>query len=50
MNQSAAVWLVLLVAFVAANAPYLSQRVLLVGPKLAGKSAWWRVLELLVLC
>jgi len=49
MNQSAAVWLVLLVAFVAANAPYLSQRVLLVGPKLAGKSAWWRVLELLVL-
>ena len=48
MNQSAAVWLVLLVAFVAANAPYLSQRIFLLGSKLAGKSVWWRVLELLV--
>ncbi|MDM4765308.1 DUF2818 family protein [Pelomonas sp. SE-A7] len=49
MNQSAAIWLVLLAALVAANAPYFSQRVLLVGPKPAYKSAGWRLLELVLL-
>lgn len=48
MNQSAATWLVLLVAVLAANAPFLSQRILLVGRRDAGKSGWWRLLELLL--
>jgi hypothetical protein len=49
MDQSAAVWLVLLVALVAANAPYFSERLLLVGPRLAPKSFGWRLLELTLL-
>lgn len=32
MSQSASVWLVILVAFVAANLPFVSRRWLLVGP------------------
>ena len=46
MNQSAAVWLVLLAAVLAANWPSLSERVLLVGPRRAPKAAYWRLLEL----
>lgn len=46
MDQSLAVWLVLAVAVVAANLPYFSERVLLLGPRRANKSVWWRLLEL----
>ncbi|RZJ08515.1 MAG: DUF2818 family protein [Rubrivivax sp.] len=49
MDQSAAVWLVLLVAVIAANLPYFNERLLLVGPRQAPKSAWWRLLELLLM-
>ena len=49
MNQSAAAWLVLLVAVLAANAPFLSQRILLVGRPDPMKSGWWRLLELLLM-
>ncbi|MBB2485869.1 DUF2818 family protein [Mitsuaria sp. WAJ17] len=49
MNPSAAAWLVLLVAILAANAPFLSQRILLVGRRDPMKSGWWRLLELLVM-
>ena len=49
MDQSAATWLVLLAAVVAANAPYFSHRILLVGPLRRPKAAWWRLLELFVL-
>lgn len=49
MNQSAAAWLVLLVAVLAANAPFLSQRILLVGRPHPMKSGWWRLLELLLM-
>lgn len=49
MNQSAAAWLVLLVAVLAANAPFLSQRILLVGRADPLKSGWWRLLELLLM-
>jgi hypothetical protein len=45
MDQSAAVWLVLAVAVVAANLPYFNERLLLVGPRRAPKAAWWRLLE-----
>lgn len=49
MNPSAAAWLVLLVAVLAANAPFLSQRILLVGRPDPMKSGWWRLLELLLM-
>lgn len=49
MDQNLAVWLVILAALVAANLPYLNQRLLLVGPRLQRKHAGWRMLELAVM-
>jgi hypothetical protein len=49
MNHGPEVWLVLLAALLAANLPFLSQRVLLVGPKPAHKAFAWRLLELLLM-
>lgn len=49
MDQTAAVWLVLLAAVVAANAPYFSRRILLVGPLRRPKPVGWRLLELVLL-
>jgi hypothetical protein len=49
MNQTAAVWLVLLVAVIAANLPFFNERVLLVGPRLASKPLAWRLVELLLM-
>lgn len=49
MDQSAAVWLVLAAAVIAANLPYFNERLLLVGPRRAPKAAGWRMLELLLM-
>ena len=49
MTHGPEVWLVLLAALVAANLPFISQRILLVGPKPAHKAFWWRLLELVLL-
>lgn len=49
MGSSLQVWLLLLLSFVAANLPFLNERMLLVGPRLRHKSFWWRLLELLLL-
>lgn len=49
MNHGAEVALVLLAAVVAANLPFLSERLLLVGPRRAPKALGWRLLELLLL-
>lgn len=49
MESSAAVWLVVVVALVAANLPFVNERLFVVGPRRAPKSFWWRLLELLVL-
>jgi hypothetical protein len=46
MDQGVAVWLVLAAAVVAANLPYFSERLLLVGPRRAPKAIGWRLLEL----
>jgi len=46
MDQSVAVWLVLVAAAIAANLPYFNERLLLVGPRRSPKSPWWRLLEL----
>ena len=49
MGQGAATWLVLLVALIAANLPYFSSRLLLVGPLRSPKAFGWRALELTLL-
>jgi hypothetical protein len=49
MDQTVAVWLVLAAALVAANLPYFSERLLLVGPRQQPKAVWWRLLELVLL-
>jgi hypothetical protein len=49
MNQGAAVALVLLAAVVAANLPFLTERLFIVGPRQAPKPLGWRLVELLVL-
>ena len=49
MNQAAAVWLVLVVAILAANLPFLNERVFVLGPQQRPAKAFgWRLLELLV--
>jgi hypothetical protein len=45
-----AVILVLLAALIAANLPFLNDRLFLVGPRRTPKSTGWRLLELLVWC
>jgi len=48
MTSSAIVWLVIGLSFVAANLPFLTQRLFFVWP-LANKSLWLRLLELLIM-
>jgi len=48
MGASAAVWLVLLVAIVAANLPFANERLFVVGPKRAPKAVGWRIVELVL--
>ncbi len=43
-----AVWVVLVAAALAANLPFLNERLFLVGPRREPKRAAWRLLELLV--
>ena len=49
MTQSASIWLVLVLAFCAANLPFLSQRLLGVVPLARGKNLAIRLAELVVL-
>ena len=49
MSGSAQGWLLLLIGFVAANLPFFTERLLLVGPRRAPKPLGWRLLELLLL-
>lgn len=49
MTQELAVWMVVVLAVVAANLPFLNERLLLVGPRRAPKAVGWRLLELLLL-
>lgn len=48
MASTAATWLVLWVALVAANLPFVNQRLFAVGPPRADKPLGWRAVELLV--
>ena len=49
MSSSAAVWLVILVAVVAANLPFVNERLFVVGPRREPKRLGCRALELVVL-
>jgi len=49
MGSSAAVWLVLLIALIAANLPFVNERLFVVGPSRTPKVIGWRLLELVVL-
>ncbi|MCH7344859.1 DUF2818 family protein [Pelomonas sp. CA6] len=49
MDQTLAVWLTIVVAVLAANAPYLTHRLGLVGPRRAPKPAGWLLLELFLM-
>jgi Protein of unknown function (DUF2818) len=50
MSQSLSVWLVLLAAIVAANLPFLNERLLAFGPlRVPRKGLGWRLLELVLL-
>lgn len=48
MSQSASIWLVIVIAFVAANLPFLSERLLCVLPLPRGKGLALRLAELVV--
>lgn len=48
MTSIASVWLVLLLAVVLANLPFLNERLFAFGPRQASKSVSWRLLELLL--
>ncbi len=49
MNHAAEVWTVVAVAFVAANLPFVNERLLVVGPRRAPKALGWRLVELALL-
>ena len=49
MASSAAVWLVLFVALLAANLPFVNERLFIVGPLRAPKHLGWRLVELVVM-
>ena len=49
MSQSLQIGVVLLLALLAANLPFVNHRVLLLGPVRAPKSLAWRLLELVLL-
>ncbi len=49
MSAAGQGWLLLALGFVAANLPFLNERLLLIGPRLAPKAFGWRLLELLLL-
>jgi hypothetical protein len=49
MSHAAEVWTVILFALVAANLPFVNERLFIVGPRRAPKAFGWRLLELLLL-
>lgn len=42
------VWLVILVAVLGANLPFITQRLFLFVPLVQSKTGWWRLVELVV--
>jgi hypothetical protein len=49
VTQGASVWLVLVVAVIAANLPFVNERLFVIGPRRQPEKAFaWRLLELVV--
>lgn len=48
MSLNASVWLVIVMALVAANLPFFNDRVMALGPRRQPKTLWWRLVELAV--
>ncbi len=49
MNHALEVWTVIGFALVAANLPFVNERLFIVGPRRAPKALGWRLLELLLM-
>ena len=49
MGSSAAVWLILFLGVIAANLPFVNERLFMIGPNRAPKAIAWRLLELVVM-
>jgi Protein of unknown function (DUF2818) len=49
MSHALEVWAVIVFALVAANLPFVNERLFIVGPRRAPKAFGWRLLELLLL-
>lgn len=49
MSFSLAAWLVIAIAVIAANLPFATERLFVIGPRRRPKTLAWRLLELLVL-
>ncbi len=49
MPFSAAVWLVIVVAVIAANLPFVNERLFIIGPLRDPKPLGWRLMELVLL-
>ena len=49
MAQGVSVWVVIVLAFVAANLPFVNQRLLVAGPLLRAKPLVWRLGELVAM-
>ena len=49
MASTPAVWLVILMAAIAANLPFVNERLGIVGPRRTPKRLGWRLLELVLL-
>jgi hypothetical protein len=49
MGSSASVWLVLFVGVIAANLPFVNERLFIVGPGRASKAIGWRLIELVLM-
>lgn len=48
MSQSLLIWVLILLAFIAANLPFLTQRLMAVFPLGGGKNLAWRLGELVI--
>ncbi len=49
MSHAIEVWIVIAFALVAANLPFVNERLFIVGPRRAPKAFGWRLLELLLM-
>ena len=49
MNHAAEIWIVIVFSLVAANLPFINERLLIIGPRRSPKALGWRLLELFLM-